>query len=405
MNFDNLYASFQIYLHASDIDDFRYWLKNNHNLEEHDSFFIGYRYFLEISSLLLVDMLSDDELLQIRDDEIYRAARQRGLKLDEIPNSCDRVVFLKNIWNYFEPIRDAQNWDELKEIIRKARDITDILNTIFHQIEVEDDIPKESACRYFSLYFAHHRLNDTRIGKPIAANGGLSELSVDRPGIDVFKGYAYTLEYIWFVFLGKSNFEKSTARFIHDPHLAMTSEDIDELKELAVLSNSDDLEYQQKRVAWDSLDHLFHPIFDENLKNLWIDHKLPNSRNIFKFCKDYDQKILLPILDRTKIKEPVYLSEDTSEESTFKKIDYEFRWLDMATISADHENDCFGTFAFIPFLLGLITSKKVSSENKIAIRLSIGVCLKRTEIGKGCSHIVLVQSAHSTQIQLWAGIF
>lgn len=366
MDLDNLYASFQIYLHASDIDDFRYWLKHTHQLEEHDTIFLGYRYFVEISSLLLLDELSDDESLRINADEIYRAAQQRGLKLDEIPNSCDRVVFIKNIWNYFDPIRHAQNWDELKEVIRKTSDVTDILKKIFQHIEVQENIPKKIACRYFSLYYAHHRLNDTRMGKPIAANCGPIKPSIDRPGIDFFKGYAYTLEYIWFVFLGKSDFEKSYAKFIHDPSHAMTQKELDEIKEIASLSESDDLEDQQKIITWDSLDNLFHPLFDQNLKNIWVDHKLPLHR-IFVFQEQYDQKLIHPLLDRSTIKEPAYLFDDTSEEGVFKKLHYQFRWLDVAVVSADHENDCFGTYAFIPFLLGITTSKNVSSENKISI--------------------------------------
>ena len=55
------------------------------------------------------------------------------------------------------------------------------------------------------------------------------------------------------------------------------------------------------------------------------------------------------------------------KQDLFKKIDYQFRWLEIAVVSANYANDCFGTFAFIPFLLGMVTSKKISSENKILI--------------------------------------
>jgi hypothetical protein len=366
MDTDDLYASFQIYQHASDIGDFRYWLKETHNLEDQDSIFLGYRYFLEVSSLLLLDEFSDDESLRIKDDEIYRAAQQRGLRLYEIPNSCNRVVFLKNIWNYFKLIRDAQNWEELQGVLRKIQDITIIFEKIFEKLEVEEDISKETACRFFSLYYTHHRLNDTRMGKPIAANGGPIKPSIDYPGIDVFKGYAYTLEYIWFVFLGKNAFNNSIARFIHDPQQAMIAQDNQDLENIGSLSQDEDLEKQQSIIAWDSLDDLFHPLFDQNLKNIWVEHKLP-PRRIFVFREEYDRGLIRPLLDRSTIEEPAYLSDNTSEEEIFKKLNYQFRWLDIAVVSADHENDSFGTFAFIPFLLGLTTSKNVSPENKISI--------------------------------------
>ena len=367
MYLDDVFAAFQIFFEASDIDEFRSWVKRYHNNEDIDSLFLGYRYFLEVSSLLLLDEISeDDDSLELDSDEIYWAAQQEGLKLDEIPNSCDKIVFIKNIWNYLEPIRDAPNWEELKKIIKKTYDVIEILNKVFKNVEPRDNISKETASRIGILNYVHHRLNDTGGGRPKGANIGLIELSVDRPGIEFFLGYAYTLEYIWYIFLGKNDFEKSLARFIHNPLLAMKDEEIEELREYASLTDNDEPEYRQSKIAWGSLDKLFHPLYDQNLSHLWKENKISHE-TIFVFQKNYDKNLIFPLLDQSTITQPAYLSEDTSEAGLFKKIDYQFRWIEISVISANHANDCFGTYAFIPFLLGITTSKEVSSRNKIVI--------------------------------------
>lgn len=72
-------------------------------------------------------------------------------------------------------------------------------------------------------------------------------------------------------------------------------------------------------------------------------------------------------MDRTGISDPYYLSDDSCDEARFKKIDYFFKWLPVAYIDSGKVHDFFGTYAFIPFLLGLTTSKKVSTNNKIEV--------------------------------------
>jgi len=366
MYLDDTIAAFQIYLRVSNIDGFQSWLRDFHKTENLENFFLGYRYFLEVCSILLVNEFSEYESFGVNSDEIYLAARQRGLDLEDIPNSCERVVFLKNIWNFFDPIRSAEDWDDLKKTIKKTKTVTKIFNKIFDNCEVKGNLSKEIATDYVTLYFAHHRLNDTQRGSPIGAVGGLTKPSIDRPEIEYFKGYAYALEYLWFICLGKESFENSPAKYIHDPLLAMSPDAVADLKNYEALSEPDDLKTQQKRIAWDSLDNLFHPLFDIHLSNLWKEGKLSNPTT-FYFQKKYDEKLVAPLLNQSTVNDPTYLFEDTSEEGLSKKIDYHFRWCEVTVVGSGYQSDCFGTFAFIPFLLGITTSKKVTQKNRVPI--------------------------------------
>ncbi len=363
MFLDDFIASLRILKFASNTAGFRNWMSKHHNIKDLEPFFLGYRYFLEVCSIQFIDEITEDTSLELTEDETFQFAQSAGLLLDEIPNTCDKVVVLKNIWSALEPICEAQSWNELEIAIHKANDIISIFSEIFKNVDTNEKNVQNNMINLVTLHYAHIRLNDTCRLKPLGSVLGLVKSSVEEPGSEHFAGYAFTLEYLWYSLLDKVVFEKSPAKYIHNPHDAFSEAEYQTIKES--YSSPDDPEYQKGRIAWIALDHLYGPLFEccihPYLKE--FDPREP----VFFFVKEYDCQLIDPLLDRTRVREPYYLLDQSDEESWYKTIDYYLRWVSVAYIDTGGAHDCFGTYAFIPFLLGLRATNRPSESDKIEI--------------------------------------
>jgi len=379
MDIDDIVATFQIYRQASDINNFQGWIRDYHKIEDYSPLFLGYRYFLEICAIRIVDEIAENSTLGLDEDESFLFANECRLPLDEIPNTCDKIIALKNIWRYFEPIKNAQDWAELEKIIHKSGDILKIFNEVFKNVSVNEKHSEKIALNFITLHYLNIHFNDTQRLKPMGAATGLIKSEIDSPGIEYFKGYAYTLEYLWYQLLGKEEFENSPAKNIHKLECGVKDDDSHQLNENYSIPDPEDPTFEERCIAWEGLDHLCRPLFDICISPKYKKYLTQYSQpcdSVFILCTTIDDKIISPLLDRTYIKEPYYFSDDSTDEARFKKIDYYFKWLPVAYIDSGKVHDFFGTYAFIPFLQGLTTSEKVSRVNKIEV-----IRIKHPEIG------------------------
>ncbi|ABS54809.1 putative transcriptional regulator [Methanoregula boonei 6A8] len=366
MDIDDILAAFQIFDHVSDIDKFQSWIRTYHKIEDFEPLFLGYRYFLEICGIRIVDEISEDFSLNLEMDDYFSFACNADLPLDEIPNSCEKVIVIKNIWRYFEPIKNAKDWAELKTIIHQTEEISKIFREIFKNANVTENFPEKEISRFAALHYTHIFFNDTSRLKPAGAVVGLIKLDIDSIGSDFFKGYAYTLEYLWYQLLEKNEFQHSLAKNIHNPATGLSSEDLQRITEIYSHNDYEDPAFQENAVMWATLDQLFQPLFEKCLAPKFREYHT-SSRSHFIVRDNISKSLIFPLLDRTYINEPYYFSDNSNDEARFKKIDYHFKWLPVTYIDSGKVHDAFGTYAFIPFLLGLTSSENVSSNNKIEI--------------------------------------
>ena len=82
---------------ASNIDEFKEWLKEGHNITVFKEFFEGYKFFLQCTFNVFIYALSSDSSLGLDEDFRFFRAQYVGIKLSKIPNSCEKVVMIKNI--------------------------------------------------------------------------------------------------------------------------------------------------------------------------------------------------------------------------------------------------------------------------------------------------------------------
>ncbi len=121
-----------------------------------------------------------------------------SVNLENFPNSCEKAVALKTIWNHAERIHSAETKEELILAIHRMQDVTEVFQKIIDRSEVNSNESKELARKYVALSYVLRSLNDTRAGFPAGARSILLDRSVTQPGVEDLQGYAYALEYIWF---------------------------------------------------------------------------------------------------------------------------------------------------------------------------------------------------------------
>lgn len=90
--------------------------------------------------------------------------------------------------------------------------------------------------------------------------------------------------------LGKEEFEKSPAKNIHEPWVGLDDDDYFNIRELASDYHPNDPTFQERSVAWNSLDHLYHPLFD-----ICISPKFKKHQNLKKSQVPEIQTFILKI--------------------------------------------------------------------------------------------------------------
>ncbi len=364
---DDLIASVQMFKIASNVHSFEIWLQEHHNIPDFTSFFEGYRYFIFVCSVSIFDAVMDDQSLQLEEDRIYQHALG-SVNLDDLPNSCEKAVALKNIWNYVERIHSAENKEELILAIHRMQDVTGVFQKIIDLSEVNSNGSKERAREYVLLSYVFRNLNDTRAGFPAGARSILLDRSLTQPGVEDLQGYAYALEYIWFQLLGKQKFEGSPAKELHKAPDLLNADDYKILKgrnRIAQLIYSADPERGRLTAGWEDLDSHYSEFYDLHIKPL--ETRWRDLEPVFRLPPRYEKSTLSLILDRTKVKEPRYFINLTDEESHFKLIDYYFTWLPVNFLDTQKIWDFSGVYAFIPFLYGVVKHAEKSGDEKVAV--------------------------------------
>ena len=370
-NIENLFSSIKIFSHCSNIDHFRDWLKQYPEVSE-QSIFQGYKFFVNLSAIMLHDAIARDYSFDLEENSTYYIAISRGIDLDDIPNDCERVIFLKNVWKAFESIRRSHNWEELKDNIHKSQGIItlyqkEILPNIKISTKDKTNFSEEEIIEFVTKRQVLFKLNDTSHGIPV---GAIAKMISPSDGFyqPSFEGYVYSLEFLWYQLLGQKKFQKSPAKEIHKTKSLLSSEEYDEKTRDYFDFHEDDPVSREWYIYHDVLGTFFGKIYETEIEPT---HKKIRDHGLeFSYTKKLDKKKIKSYLNPTTIKNPDYLVDDSNEELIFKKLDYYFEWTPFTVLDTQKSEDYSGVYAFIAFLLGLGTSKRLSKELKIhALRI------------------------------------
>ncbi|MFA4876880.1 MAG: ATP-binding protein [Methanoregula sp.] len=370
-NIENLFSSLEIFTHCSNVDQFRDWLKQYPELDQ-NSIFQGYKFFVNLSAIMLHDSIAHDYSFDLKENSTYYYATSHGVSLEDIPNDSERVIFLKNVWKYFELIRTSRDWQELKDNIHKTREISSIfykqiLPNIAIKVKNKSKISNEEIIAFLTKRNVLFKLNDTSHGVPV---GAIAKMISPFEGFSkpTFEGYVYSLEFLWSNLLGEKKFLISPANSLHDVKKLLSTEEYHELANEYFEFHEDDPVSKEWHFYHNALDTFFGKLYETEIHPL--EKKLKNQNLEFSYVKKLDKKIIKSLLDPTTVKNPDYLIDDSREELVFKKLDYFFEWTSFNILDTQKSEDYSGVYAFIVFLSGLSTSKKLSKDVKIhALRI------------------------------------
>lgn len=130
-NNDHIFAFLEILRILSKTENFQEWLSTYHKIDEHQEFLEGYKYILTVSLMYFITQLISHDPFSLKDDEKLVRADFHGITINNIPNSCEKTIVLKNIWKQSKKIRKAKTFEEIKN--EKPSDLLDFYETLREQ--------------------------------------------------------------------------------------------------------------------------------------------------------------------------------------------------------------------------------------------------------------------------------
>ena len=334
---DRTIAFLNIVKILSNFTGYRDWLVHHHKINDHEPLLCGHKYLLTISIQWLIESLFYHDPFGLHEDRTITRAYFTATRLDDIPNSCEKTVFCKNIWSLTRNMRRAQSWDKITEDVELVK-FTKLLLPIINDYSNTKLRSKDWALRIATMFNAYIFLIDTSHGHPKAAHGSFFKTETSPTYLEnVFSGYCYGLQFLWHQLLPKQEFAKSLLKDLHRAEIIFgkhaheyTNDELDFNDE-----DSEEIKFERKVYdKWQCIDQFF--------KHVQRDIIWPIEKEVRKTIADsYDSMLNLKPIDRSVIdeilnlptKEPEYFVKNDPKSIT-KRLDAEFYWYPYLADSA-----------------------------------------------------------------------
>ncbi|AKB24487.1 hypothetical protein MSMTP_1018 [Methanosarcina sp. MTP4] len=342
---------------VTDITSFEKWLKEYHGLEKYNELLDGYIFFLNTCLRGLIDTIILENSLDVEEDFTFVRARFVGIDIYDIPNTCEKTIFMKNVWEKTKRIRNSTSWEEITGSINDIEDLLKVFEKIYESnIVPANELPKNFALNSATVFKTHMYLNDLQHGVPLAYMVPILKPDITEEKAEKsYIGYTYTLQYLWYVLLGEQKFQELSIRNLHRAHEIYPQEAEDEFPWL-------DLNPLRSKIdKWDYLDTFFgiikreiiEPLEDELKKEF----KFKIQFDSMLFCENFDKNVIENYLTKHTLKDPEYLTK-TDKESAHKKLDSYFLWYGVDVLDNSKTPVFNGVPAFTSTLIGNIRRKR-----------------------------------------------
>ncbi|KXB03298.1 hypothetical protein AKJ45_01945 [candidate division MSBL1 archaeon SCGC-AAA261F19] len=340
---DHVLGRIRIVELLSNVEEFRKWVWERHQISSDTKLIEGYRFLIEVGIRTLIDALAYDPFLGINEDFTFYRARHIGLNLRETPNTCDKTILIKNIWKHAKTIKKSKKWNELEKNTNEFR--KKVLNVLKQSLEgntsisakllnVEiNEIVNALGILYTNIYLADIRHN----GEPVGYYFQMLDSSVTPKYLKrTFEGYKYGLQFL----LQKLTGEKFKKTIIKDIHRV---EELD-------LGKPSEGELDPVAKKWMSLHRLSSKLREEVVKPIQkeIGIEITSKSLIIDDVEKLDFHALL----KEHPPDPDYLS-DNSDSSVKKKVDRLLYWHSTIDVLDTRKVEVFsGVLAFSSVLAG-----------------------------------------------------
>jgi hypothetical protein len=389
---DRIFSFINVLKIIVDVPKFQNWLDYYHKMENFDDLFVGYKFFIEVvfSDLLLSIHL--DSNICLEEDISYKRAHFVGEKIDDIPNTCEKIILLKNLFKRLKIIRKSKSWKQINDAVESVEDLISIFDFIYEKyVFTRKKLTKDEALRIATIQVTYNFLNDTSTGIPHTYPTSILYPNYTvKYAEDSYKGYTYCLQYLWYILLGQVQFENSTIKELHNAHEIYLNE---VNKKIAKEQEIFGIYYDEKTLLtlkkWLSLDYYFSVVNEEIIKGL----KLTNYRidTILKLKNTFNKEELSYLLTKEGLKEPEYLTNGNSLYFRLKKLNYYFYWYKVNVLDSQKITMFNGFSAFLSTLIGRIElNRRFRIKDKVYI---LKIRHTPDSFGdSGCSYAILIEN-------------
>jgi hypothetical protein len=339
----------------------------------------------------LIEALLEDTSLGIKHDIVLSRAESKGVGIEDIPNTCEKIVLVKKVWRSGVGMINANNWDELIESLHVLNKTLGFVDKIYKDLVVIP--PEEIRDKHLSAvtaFYTFSYLNNLEHGLLLGDSyPPIINYSIKKQLSKSYMGIVYSLEYLWFVLLGEKQFKKSCVSKLHDAERIYSKKAIERLidnpktflesfllseteQEIIPPNNINDFLNQEKikeRHKWQALDCFYMKIANELPileKKFVVKFKPFNS--IFAIKKP-DKSIFGGLIDPRNLKNPNYLNNKDTV-SIIKQLDYSFLWYRVNALDITSSSMFNGVRAFLPLLTGLVElNNTYRIRSKIPVRV------------------------------------
>jgi hypothetical protein len=365
---------------VSKTDDFREWVNTYHHIENYDDIFIGYKFFMSVCIRGIINSVIYEDSLGLDEDFTFFRARFVGVELEDIPNTCEKTVFIKSIWPISRQIKKTKNWEELHKTTESINELIFLFDKFFEEnISETESLDKFECLKIVTIIYTHIFLNDTSEGIPHiyrlipTLKTDVKEQYMNK----AYSGYVYALQYLWFVLLGEQRFKETSLKELHEAHI-LYSEDVAEgfklpfeLSELeSVVQNQDIIDEDNLHFKtlkkWFALDRFFGKINEEIASPIRGELKTDIVFNpLLNVKSNYDKRTFESLLQKEKVSEPEYLIGSVKGKLLDKLLDYRFLWYNVDILDSQELTLFNGLPSFISILMGTVESSRIFSQGDV----------------------------------------
>ncbi len=306
-------------------DTFLDWLSRYHQLRAKPDWIDSYKIALDVFFGLLEEGIAANQSLNLTEDTLLTRALFAGVPLQYVPNSCEKAILLRVVFERSRTVLKGRTWEELSDFLSDFdENILTVLNSIRQSAYVHRGYRVRSVdegIKYSAMFQLYIFLNDTSRGRPHGL--GLSLFEGRGPRIwphehlyrvpHVFEGYKYCVQFLWYLLRGERLDQKCLA-------------DLD------------------KPANWSEFDRFFEPI-KETIIN-------PMERETGSLL-GFDSVLKIHPNAKASIERLLRLAPPETHLSPKALLERQFLWYDIKLINA--QNSTFsGVPAFVPMLIGSV---------------------------------------------------
>jgi len=358
---DNLFSLRYLFDHLSNIDKFKKWITEYHKEQDIKTIYPGFHYFIRNIIRNILDEILKLEIPHLEEDiTLYWAEKRKPDNFFEVPNSCNKTIFLKNALLLENELRNVKEIDKIDEAKQKIKPLIIFIDFLIKNSKPNFDVPKDNLLKLNAIIYIHSYCEQVLGSKPLfTSNHNLLEIDKnDFYYAKILKGYIYSLQFLWYSILGKEIFESNSVKDMHKY--------IDEDLESKNFKSKDFFAYWKgidNKFYWTNYRELVAPLLSK------YSLKVTDYKTFRTYVSEFDEntKTEINILFNVSNIPKSEFREKTDYKSMEKQIEEQLYWLPFETLGLSGQSGFYGIAGFIPLMKGAIIDKEDRKNEKDVI--------------------------------------